>query len=309
MMTRKRRRPVPPRTGTAHAREREEKNEPGEHKVERIIGLSGVLLALFLGFDQVQSHRGTLTSGLIFGLASVSIAALLAAALTRKLPNRIRHSLNGVGFACVVAAGVILVLPSHAPKQDATASSSPSISSPALTPDKLLWELTAPDESQTCTHGGMIIPPGGNATSPTPGTFALTPGSQLSVLLESGQPSEIVVTHIKTIVDRPVSQPPGRFVNITPHCQGAPDERFYLADLAGNGGDVMPRSSGPTPRAKLPPLTVSSEDPVSVYIQTPPVSRALEWHIQLTWVVNGQQKITEIYDHGKKLIASPRAGT
>ena len=57
MTAKKRRSPVHPGTGANH-----ETGKNTEHAAELIIGLGGILLATFVGFDQVQSHRGTLAS-------------------------------------------------------------------------------------------------------------------------------------------------------------------------------------------------------------------------------------------------------
>lgn len=301
MTAKRRRNNAQPRIGTNHG---------GVKNVERalglIIGLGGILLAIFVGFDQVQSHRGALASGLIFGPVLAAIALLLIAALAKTLASKVRRLFIVFGFAFVIAGSVILVLPFPRSAEGATASPSTGTSSPPANADELLWELTVPDETNTCTHAGLILPPGNDATSPTPGEFAMIPGTQLSLLLQSAQTTKIVVTHIETIVDRPLARFSGRFVDITPNCQGTVDERFYLANLSKDGGDVTPRAAG-SARAELPPLTVSSEDPVIIYIEIPPVTNAVAWHVQVTWVVNGQEKTSDIYNSGKELIASQQA--
>jgi len=147
----------------------------------------------------------------------------------------------------------------------------------------------------------MITEPGSTATPPSPGTFAITPGTQMSVLLQTVGPGQLVITHIKTIVDdrRPANFS-GAFTDLTPGCQGEPDQRFYVANFGQNESDVRPGSDGSPP----PPLTVASNDSVVIYITMPALQGTVAWHLRITWAVNGNEKTEDIFNQTKTIIAS-----
>jgi len=183
-----------------------------------------------------------------------------------------------------------------------TASGNPPESAVAAAAD-LKALLTVPDEARSCAPAGTIT----QGPAMRPGFFAITPGTQVSVLLQASVQAKIVVTGIKTIVDGTRAKFSGTFKDWTNNCQGGEDEDFYLANFVGGGGEVTANSGAPA--SDQIPITVSSDDPVSVYIATPtslPAAPALSWHIEITWVFDAVRHVTKVYDAKSSIIVSDR---
>lgn len=267
-----------------------------ERATDVVLTVAGICLGVVAALDQLRDRRTAAQSLLIVGLVILALAIFLFAGWSRQLSaRRARFTVTAIGCLPLAAGLAILLLTANG------AGNKSSTDHAKL--NKLLWQLAAPDESNTCSPAAMIVGKGITADSPEPGKFALTPGSQLSLLLQASQSSSIVVTHIRTIIDHRSRAFNGRYVDITPGCQGSVDERFYLASFGAGSSDVKPRAVGHITTAP-PPLTVSSQDPVVVYISIPQINGSLYWHIRLTWVVDGREFVSNIGDHGKPLIAS-----
>jgi hypothetical protein len=281
------------RVRSRNLRDAPESGKRTERTTDVVLAVAGICLGVVTALDQLRDRRTAAQSLLIVGLVILALAIFLFAGWGRQLSaRRARFTVTAIGCLPLATGLAILLLTSNGVDN--------TIHAPL---NKLLWQLTAPDESNTCGPAGMLVGTGITADSPKPGKFALTPGSQLSLLLQASQSSSIVVTHIRTIIDHRSRAFNGRYVDITPGCQGSVDERFYLASFGAGSSDVKPRAVGHITAAP-PPLTVSSQDPVVVYISIPQINGSLYWHIRLTWVVDGREFVSNIGDHGKPLIAS-----
>jgi hypothetical protein len=184
-----------------------------------------------------------------------------------------------------------------------TAGTGEAAAQGASVSDSLKTLLTVPDETGSCSQAGALT----KDSLLRPGAFAITPGTQVSVLMQGSLSAKIVVTHIRTIIDGHPAKFGGVFEDLTNPCQGEQDEEYYIADFSGSGGDVSYNPAGK--KSDDLPITVSSDDPVSVYIVTPtslPGIDALSWHVEITWVFQGTQYVTKVYNDGHPIVVSTR---
>ena len=269
--------------------------------IEVLLSAAAIAIGSVVGLDQLQDHRGLTASTLIVGTVLVAFA-LFFVSIWRRARTRtfVRRLLASTAVTLLVTSIGILALTSP----DASQNKTPTLKSPSpASQQRLDLLVTVPDEHGRCEAAGMITAPGIASTSPTPGSFAITPGTQISVLLQAPEASKIVVTHIRTIVDgRQPTSFVGKFVDLTPDCQGEPDERYYTADFAQAASDVRPGTHAST----LPPITVASDDPVLVYLTMPNIQGVVTWHLQATWALNGKETTTDVFYNGGSILTSSR---
>lgn len=291
---------------------RGEKNDKTENLEKVAGGAASLIIAVLALILQIREKYSAWWTALVIFLCVVGFGLLFVRWRRRASATGRRGKLWASAGWLFFLSGVLAltlgpqVQSSAGPGPETTATAGgASTSNKSASGTDLKTLLTVPDETGRCGPAGALS----KEPSLKPGTFAITPGTQVSLLMQGSLSAKIVVTHIETIVDGHLSRFSGNFVDLANPCQGEQDEEFYLANLGGRGGDVSLNPKAQNKKSDELPITVSSQDPVSVYIKTPtsiPEAEALSWHIEVTWDFQGTQHTTKIYNSGFPIIVSVR---
>jgi hypothetical protein len=261
-----------------------------ERRLEKQGGAVGLVVAVATMVDQIGADRGVGWTGVVLAFGIVG-GVLLVVGLTRHTGRRAPRVAILAGGACVLASvGTVLLAPVRSGQSEANGAFGDRAAAPRDSPN-LLFQLALPDQTRSCASASWVTASVRGPGLAAPGGRAYTYGTMLSVLMQSARSTKVVVTRIRTVVDRRGPAVEGRFTPPRSRCQGTLDSARFLADLTGTG-DVVPDQS--QKHAGALPMTVSSADPVGVYIAMPKVKGSVAWHIEVTWIVVGKRHVSVV---------------
>jgi hypothetical protein len=137
--------------------------------------------------------------------------------------------------------------------------------------------------------------------------------TQVEIIAQASKGADIVLKRIDVIVD---DRSPALRLNsyvLSPGCGGAANERFFFIDLDRSGPTVVPQSSVEAGKVLKPaidfPYRISTGDPEVFHVTAvlDSSTRSVKWHMEIVYVIDGQQKTKRIDSSGSSFITSGEA--
>jgi hypothetical protein len=261
--------------------------------------IAAAVLALATFVQGLEDHHSVAVTAVVFVAIIVALGLLFVAIwrMRKRRRSKVEIGAFGVGIALLLITAFSTEILAQQPDTSAHTGAGVASINETTHSDKLRTVLTVPDQTARCSPGGLVVS-SGDAMHLTPGHFAITRGTQLSVLLQPDPTlaATIVVSKIETVVDSRNGPLTGRRYAVPSPCQGVADKEFYFADFGTDRQSV--RLNPAAPASDELPLTVSSQDPLVVYLVMPEVSGSINWHLEITWTLGGLTSVTSVTDHG-----------